>query len=342
VKVTNFGTAAQTGFQVSYSVNNASVQTEAFPGTLNPGSEQEFQFSAPADFSASGSYVIKAWTTLTGDQDTGNDSLSSIPLNTTPELLSPIDFTSYDGSNLSVVFPGWTEKSGSSPLGATSFWNASNANQTSGLGSTTARVGLSGNTRREWILSPGFRPAAQSELRFSLAVTDRNFSVADFMGSDDSLKVMISTNCGQTWILLRAFTAQNGLSNALTPFTADLSTFAGQDCQIAFVATDGNIDNIEDYEIHLDDVKTGSLTTSVNSFSSHSENVMVIPNPSVPGKIRIVISPDEKQPRFFSVTGKEYFPKRISESENSFDTSAMPPGFYYLKTTRSMASFILK
>jgi len=342
VRVANFGTAPQAGFQVSYAVNNGAVQTETFPGTLNSGAEQEFQFSVPADFSASGSYLIKAWTTLSGDQDPVNDTLSSIQLNTTPELLSPVNFTSYDGSNLSLVFPGWTEKSGSSPLGTTSFWNASNASQTSSLGSTTARVGLSGNTRREWIVGPGFRPAPQSELRFSLAVTDRNFSVPDFMGSDDSLKVMISTNCGQTWVLLRAFTAQNALPNTLTPFNADLSAYAGQDCQVAFAATDGNTDNPEDYEIHLDDVKTGPLTTSVSTLSGQSAFISVIPNPSAPGIIRLLLSEGQKEPRFFSVTGKEYFPARSADNANSFDTSGMPPGFYYVRTSQSMASFVLK
>ena len=340
IKVGNLGTQAISGFTVSYSVNGGAPQTEPFSGSLNPAQEQDFQFTVPADFSAAGSYVIRAWTNLAGDQDNSNDSLSSPVLNTTPELLSPVDFLGFDGTNLSTVFPGWTEKTGDIPAGTTSLWNASNASQTAAFGTTTARVGLSGNTRREWIVGPGFKPAAQSELRFRLAVTDRNFSVPDFMGSDDSLKVMISNNCGQTWTLLRAITAQNGLSNALTPYSADLSAFAGQNCQVAFLATDGNIDNLEDYEIHLDNVLTGPLTTSVKMGIQDEARLQVFPNPASGGTIRLVLPEGSAQPRFFSLSGKEYFLPEVKGSRDVFDISSLPAGYYLIRCGNAVSSLI--
>ncbi len=342
VKVGNLGTQVQSGFTIAYSVNGANTQSEPFTSTLNPGQEQEFQFAVPASFAVAGAYVIKAWTSLAGDQDLSNDSLSSPVLNTTPENLSPVNFNNFDGSNLSTVFPGWSEKAGDTPSGNSSLWNFSNANQTTSLGSITARVGLSGNTRREWIISPGFRPAAQSELRFSLAVTDRNFSVSDFMGSDDSLKIMVSSNCGQTWTLLRAITAQNGLGNTLTAFTADLSGFAGQDCQIAFMATDGNIDNLEDYEIHLDNIQTGPLTTGIQSGLGSLSSIRVYPNPATAGIIRLELPGREQNPRFFSISGKEFFPPRLQADELLFNTADMPAGYYLIRSGSFAASFLLR
>ncbi len=341
VNIGNLGTQAQSGFGISYSINAGTPVSETFSGTLAVGQEQVYQFAAPADFSAAGSYVIKAWTSLSGDQDISNDTSTSAVLSTTPELLTGINFTGFDGTNLSTLFPGWSEKTGQIPAGSVSTWQASNASQTTALGSATARVGLSGISKREWILSPGFKPAPQSELRFRLAVTDRNFSVSDFMGSDDSLVVKITTDCGQNWTFLRAFTAQNKLSNVLTNFTADLSAFAGQTCQLGFFATDGNIDNLEDFEIHLDDVKTGPLTTEVQNLISMAAAISLVPNPATAQvSIRGLVE-NTAHPRFFSASGKEFFPARISGSGFNFDISNLQAGYYLVRCGNSVAPLLV-
>ena len=341
VNIGNLGTQPQTGFGISYSINSGTPVSETFSGTLAVGQEQVFQFATPADFSAAGSYVIKAWTSLSGDQDISNDTSTSAVLSTTPELLTGINFTGFDGTNLSTLFPGWSEKSGQIPSGSVSTWQASNGSQTTALGSATARVGLSGISKREWILSPGFKPAAQSEVRFRLAVTDRNFSVSDFMGSDDSLVVKITTDCGQNWTFLRAFTAQNNLSNVLTNYTADLSAFAGQTCQLGFFATDGNIDNLEDFEIHLDDLKTGPLTTEVQNLISMASAISLVPNPAIAQVSIRGLAENSALPRFFSASGKEFFPARISGSGFNFDISNLQSGYYLVRCGNSVAPLLV-
>ena len=341
VNIGNLGTQPQTGFGISYSINSGTPVSETFSGTLAVGQEQVFQFATAADFSAAGSYVIKAWTSLSGDQDISNDTSTSAVLSTTPELLTSINFTGFDGTNLSTVFPGWSEKVGQIPAGSVSTWQASNPSQTTALGSATARVGLSGISKREWILSPGFKPAAQSEVRFRLAVTDRNFSVPDFMGSDDSLVVKITTDCGQNWTFLRAFTAQNNLSNVLTNFTADLSAFAGQTCQLGFFATDGNIDNLEDFEIHLDDVQTGPLTTGVQNYISMPAAISLVPNPATAQVSIRGLAENTALPRFFSASGKEFFPARISGSGLNFDISNLQAGYYLVRCGNSVAPLLV-
>ena len=341
VKVGNLGTLPQFGFSVSYSLNGGPAQTEPFPGTLNPLQEQEFEFSVPAALSLTGSNVIKAWTNFPSDQNLSNDSLVS------PFLLPPnaginlLNFDDYDGNNLSLLNPGWEEKSGAVPSGNSSFWVASNEGQTNAFGTTTARVALSGNSRREWIISPIFKPLPESEIRFSLALTDRNFSISDFMGSDDSLKLMISTDCGENWSLVRAFTALNGLSNSLTPFSANISSYAGQNCRIAFQATDGNINNPEDYELHLDSIRTGPLTVSVSSILQTQE-INLYPNPCSGDRLFIRMSGNDKEvPRFYSATGKEYFPSAIPGEKGVYNVEAMPSGYYLLRWKNQTKSLVL-
>jgi hypothetical protein len=340
VKVGNLGSVDQSGFTVSYSLNGGTTQTEPFPGSLQALQQQDFQFSVPVILSGTSPNVIRVWTSLLNDQDAGNDSLVSPVLFPTPGEVNPLNFNDYNGENLAVLFPGWAEKSGPIPSGDSSFWVNSNSNQTSWFGTTTARVALSGNTRREWIVSSVFKPLPESEIRFSLALTDRNFSISDFMGSDDSLKLMISTDCGNNWKLIRAFTALNGLSNLLTPFTADLSAYAGQNCLIAFQATDGNINNPQDYELHLDSIRMGALTVSVGK-EVRQKDISLYPNPCSGDRLCIKNSSPGENIRFFSASGIEYFPSLISNENGCYDVKSMPPGFYFMRSNRITLPFVL-
>jgi hypothetical protein len=341
VKIGNLGSAPQSGFTVSYSLNGGTPQTEPFPGSIQALQQQEFQFSAPAPLAASGPNIIRAWTSLASDQNVSNDSLSSPIIMQSPDQLIPLDFTNYDGGNLSQIFPGWMEKAGANPSGNTSAWTVSNSNQTNILGSTTARVALSANTRREWIISPVFRPLGDHEVKFSLAVTDRNFSVPDQMGSDDSLKLMISTNCGESWVLLRAFTAQNGLPATLTPFTVNIGSYAMQNCRIAFQATDGFLDNPEDYDIHIDNVVTSPISAVDNANQDRQYGIQVAPNPCFDGKIKLYLAGEKSSPRFFSVSGKEFFPQKIDE-EGNYDVAELPSGFYLIRLPEAVAPLIIQ
>lgn len=341
VKIGNLGSAPQSGFTVSYSLNGGTPHTEPFPGTIQALQQQDFQFSVPIILTASGPNVIRAWTSLASDQDVSNDSLISPIIMQSPDQLSLLDFTNYDGVNLSQIYPGWMEKSGASPSGNTSAWTVSNSNQTNVLGSATARVGLTANTRREWIISPIFKPIGDNEVRFSLAVTDRNFSVPDQMGSDDSLKLMISTNCGESWILLRAFTAQNALPATLTPFAVNIAAYAMQNCLIAFQATDGFIDNPEDYEIHIDNVVTSPVTAVVPGIQVRSNGLRVVPNPCLEGKIKLHFPEENSNPRFFSVSGKEFFPLKMDEAGN-YDVRDLPSGYYLIRLPKAVAPLIIQ
>jgi hypothetical protein len=344
VKVTmkNFGTQAQSGISLGYSVNGGAPFTATYSSSLAPGENVVYEFSQPADISQPGNYIIRAWASVNGDQDNGNDTLASEPLSPTPAALPPVDFSSFDGSNLSQLFPGWVEKSGHEPSGTTSFWNVGTASQTSGLGSTAARVGIVSNTRREWLISPGFRPAPQTELRFKLALTSINFAVPGTLGSDDSLKVLISTNCGLSWELVTAFTSASGLTNTLVPKTADLSAWAGQSCLIGFKATSGNVANTQSTDIHLDDIETGPLTTGASQLISGKASIRLFPNPAA-GKTLFVEGDDANgNLRFFSSTGKEVFPEPAQGNGRSFDLKEITSGMYYIRTeSGNTAGFVI-
>ncbi len=88
VTLYNYGQADASNFDVSYQIDGGTMITETYNGTLTPGSTFDFTFSTTADLSNSGqTYNITATTTLSGDEDTNNDSYSTDVTNLQPNDL---------------------------------------------------------------------------------------------------------------------------------------------------------------------------------------------------------------------------------------------------------------
>lgn len=327
ISVTNFGSEAQTGFPVGYRVNALSSVTETFSATIQPGQTAEYTFAASIDLTGSSNFTILSWTSLDQDVAASNDTTKgqfSIPSLSLPA----VTFSGYDGQNLGDLFAGWGEKTGAVPTGQTSLWFNCTPTQATILGSTTARLPYSTNTKREWLMSPVFLVTANSHVSFRMALTERNFTVADAMGSDDSLNVMISTDCGQTWTRVRAFTAASGITNVLTDYSVDLTSFAGQSCRVAFYGTEGTIDNVNDFDLHLDDLKveviSGNQPLAV-------KDVQIYPNPATghffirSGEIRNDVSV-----RLSGMDGKVWNVMAMYKGDGllELNTGTLPSGLY--------------
>jgi hypothetical protein len=76
VRITNGGMLNAPGFSLSFSINNNTPFTEAFPDTLNAGSGQDFTFIKLIDMSTPGTYSIKVWLTYPSDPLNQNDTIS--------------------------------------------------------------------------------------------------------------------------------------------------------------------------------------------------------------------------------------------------------------------------
>ncbi len=80
VTITNFGTAEQSDFDVSYSFEG-NVVTEQVPEHVTQGSSIDYTFNQQAIFSNFGEYDFAAYTSLPGDADHSNDTTTSTILN---------------------------------------------------------------------------------------------------------------------------------------------------------------------------------------------------------------------------------------------------------------------
>ena len=111
VKVYNMGTGAQSGFDVSYSINGGDAVTETISASVASFETYEYTFNTPADLSGVGTYDIQACVHLTGDENTENDCKSkevvNIPLGycdastiSEDEFISRVVFGSIDNTSV--------------------------------------------------------------------------------------------------------------------------------------------------------------------------------------------------------------------------------------------------
>jgi hypothetical protein len=76
VTLKNYGTAALTGFPVSYKINNNTPVTVTYSGSIAAGATATYTFTGAnaANLSVPGNYTIKAYTGAAGDGDPTNDT----------------------------------------------------------------------------------------------------------------------------------------------------------------------------------------------------------------------------------------------------------------------------
>jgi hypothetical protein len=75
VRIENIGTTTLSNIPVNYAIDAAATVTETFTGTLSPGADTVYTFTATEDLSAAGNYDIESWTSMAGDGNPYNDSI---------------------------------------------------------------------------------------------------------------------------------------------------------------------------------------------------------------------------------------------------------------------------
>ena len=165
---------------------------------------------------------------------------------------------------------GWAQYTGllSDVMGGTALttatygWNFGTGN---GVFDNHARVNIYGNNQR-WLVTPAIQLAAGAKLTFDLALTaySGNLAAPATTGVDDKFVVLVSTDDGATWTILRQWDNADGSKYVYNNIacsatgenvTIDLSSYADQSVMIAFYgeSTVSNADN----NLHIDNVAIG-------------------------------------------------------------------------------------
>ncbi|MEO0898004.1 MAG: T9SS type A sorting domain-containing protein [Bacteroidota bacterium] len=273
VEILNYGTNAFdfATNPTTVTVNLTGGNTGTLSATINSGSlaigaKDTILISSTVDLSMGGVTDIEAYTTATADVSNQNDSTSAsvtVPASV-GSTIADVDFDGFNGSNLNSVFPQWDEANGlgnaPSSFGASSWGSGPFGNDATNPNGTSARINLWATfLAGEWMVGPIFTPQVNTVFSFDLAVTQFGSSAAGTFSPDDSLKVLISTDCGASYTTLGAYGESNVISNTGQTEIYDLSAYAGQKVQIAFYADDGTGFGPEDIYVYIDNINVKQL-----------------------------------------------------------------------------------
>jgi hypothetical protein len=297
---------AATGTATATGVSNPYTATELLART-------EYDYYVRADCATDGT---SSWT-------------GPFTFTTACETITPAytnDFTTFpwncweEGDNTDIV---------TGPNNSNGAWNAGPFlnDGTSGA----AKVNLYGINIEDWLVSPTFNLSAGNlGLAFEVGVTAWNGTGVSAMGSDDEVKVLISNDNGATWISLETFDAGNTPSNTGDAKLYDLATYTSATTKFAFWASDGTVNDPEDYDFFIANFRVDDYAILGIEDLKKIEGFVMYPNP-VNDVLNISAKNTIENLQIINMLGQVI--KTSSPNKNSFqlNTSNLNTGIYFIK-----------
>ncbi|WP_274476468.1 fibronectin type III domain-containing protein [Mangrovimonas aestuarii] len=171
------------------------------------------------------------------------------------------DFSTYSWSTL----PDCWEEADNSPLATGPVVGNGTWAQDGYLNSGTtgaARFNFyNANDTGDWLISPYIDLSGGiCELTFDLGITAFSGTANSAMGSDDELKLLVTTDGGANWTTLMTWDVNNPPSNTGSQIVVDLTSYNNAYTKFAFWATEGTVDDAEDYNVYVDNFEVTMIT----------------------------------------------------------------------------------
>lgn len=198
------------------------------------------------------------------------------------------------------------------------------------VGTTGAiKVNLYSLNRIGWMISPtADLSLGNYSVSFDYAVTGWGVTTSSSMGSDDSVKLLMSEDNGITWTVLTTFDITSAVSNVTQTFTTNLSSIS-PNVKFAFLATDGIVDDTEDYDFFIDNFK---LDAALASPTFNSSSFSYYPNP-VKNTLNLSYSENISDVSVFNLLGQQVIAKVVNANQSQIDMSHLTSGTYMVKIT---------
>ncbi len=279
VTVRNTGVNSQSNFPISYQINSDPPVIEMFTASLASGQQAVFDFSTPADITASGAYTLTVNVDLAGDENNSNNQ----------QVLNFYAITSATALNFEETF----ETNGFPPPS----WVIDNPDNATTWTERTGIIGSDGNpTKAAYINNFNYNAAGQEDsfvteifslINASVPMLSFDLAKAQYSSSyTDTMRVEISTDCGTTFTTIYEKT---GLDLATVSYQTsiwspssathwrteeiDLIPYEGENVMFKFV-------NITGYgnSTFIDNINVNAETLGINETSL--ENIQLFPNPA--------------------------------------------------------------
>ncbi|WP_405369465.1 fibronectin type III domain-containing protein [Nonlabens sp. Asnod2-A12] len=200
-------------------------------------------------------------------------------------------------------------------------------------------INLWQNVDREWLISEQFDMSGSSNdvLMVEVAVTNFGFGDStaadtDVMGSDDQVDLLITTDNGVTWTSLMTWDLANQPAVTGTNLTIDLSSYTGI-VQFAFLASDGDIDDAEDYDFHVGVFEIDG-TASNDAFAK--AEFVIYPNP-VSTVLYVQADVSVKKLTIYNLMGQLVKSREIN-NRAEINVQELPSGVYLIEINGDTAT----
>lgn len=321
--------AIKTYYQID---QNAAVQ-DSIAQAIAPGSSFTHQFSTAAALNQPGNtYNIKAWTSLNGDTQQSDDTLTTSITNQTKVDSLFEDFESFSDDSCwsstqenEVLINGWSTTNHSWAVHNTvscfdTIMNGPIADHTLGNGNYIYANNLA--NRRELEL---FTPCVDIS---QVAKPNLAYWVYTNLASTDTFKVEVNAN--GNWQLIDSIYGADS-SGAWVNRSVDLTAYkAASPIQIRFT---GIIDGFKlPVLLALDDISIAdSLTTSLNYLKSAAVNYKLYPNPSE-GQFTLDVDQSfiGEHYQIRELSGKLVQEGKINSNKNRIQLNEKAKGIYFL------------
>ena len=199
------------------------------------------------------------------------------------------------------------------------------------VGTTGAvKVNLYGTNRIGWLITPPLSTTVGSDYSFSLnyGVTVWNATGQIAMGSDDFVKVMMTTDNGVTWTEVHTFNAASNVLNTSQEYVYDFVATSSA-VKFALFASDGTVDDTQDYDFFVDNI---AFDTNLSNVEVENNTFTAYPNP-VKDNLNIRYNENITDVTVYNVLGQQLFVKVINATEGQVDLSNLTSGTYLVRVT---------
>jgi hypothetical protein len=198
------------------------------------------------------------------------------------------------------------------------------------VGTTEAiKVNLYSLNRIGWMISPtADLSLGNYSVSFDYGVTTWNATTASAMGSDDTVQLLISEDDGATWTVLTTFDASSAVAETNQTFAVNLSSVSSS-AKFAFVATDGIVNDAEDYDFFIDNFK---IDIGLANTTFDKSNFTYYPNP-VKDVLNLSYTNNISNVAVFNLIGQQMSSKTVKANHSKVDMSNLASGTYLVKVT---------
>ncbi|MBL1222838.1 T9SS type A sorting domain-containing protein [Chryseobacterium sp. L7] len=255
----------------------------------------------------------------------------SVGTSFTTECAAVTPTTTY--TNDFATFPGscWEQASGgdatTGPTGTDESWFDGDF-LNAGDGNNAAKINLYSDDTAAWLKTVPFNLSAGGyRVKFDYGVTEFFDVTPSAMGSDDVVQFLVSGDGGATWTVLQTWDAANTPTNTSTTYSFDLANYTGANTVFAFFASDGTVNDSEDYDFFVDNFKVESAQLATSEVTKAKDVIKAYPNPFT-DVLNISKADLVKSVSVSDVSGR--LVKTIDNPSSSLHLGDLKQGLYFL------------